>query len=74
MLDEIAAFLDVELGASLARIRSKPPSDGLREEDRARIRAHCRTAAALGYTLDPDSEVVDGASQCVDAATQAEIR
>ncbi len=60
MLDEIAVFLGVELGPPPAKVRPEPPPDGLSPEDRVRIRTHCTTAGALGYTLDLDLEVVDG--------------
>lgn len=55
MLAEVAAFLDVELGPPPAKIRSEPPPDGLRPEDRARVRTYCTTAAALDYDLDRTS-------------------
>ncbi|CAN5908429.1 hypothetical protein BH23GEM7_BH23GEM7_20070 [soil metagenome] len=52
LLGEIGDFLGVELGSGPAAIRPPQNEVELTAEEIALVREHCRTAAALGYSLD----------------------
>jgi hypothetical protein len=49
-LDDIGAFLGVDLSTPLPRLQRPKPSAG--QEESERVRAHCATAPALGYALE----------------------
>ncbi len=51
LLAEIGGFLGVELGKGPAAIRPPQNEVGLAPEEITLVREHCRTAAALGYSL-----------------------
>jgi hypothetical protein len=50
-LDALGAFLGADVSAPPVRVRASTGGAALDDRDRALLREHCRTAAALGYDL-----------------------